>query len=237
MSRVALVLVHSPLLGSSTWRPVADALVADGYTVARPSLDGVFDAPSPYYPRLVERVAQAARPVASAGALVLVGHSGAGALLAASASAIDPPPAAVLFVDAILPHPGASWLDTAPPALAEQLRALARDGRLPTWDQWLPPGTVDGLLPDAATRGRFLAELPHVPLSYFAETAPRTEPPPPLRYGYLRLSPAYEEAATEADRRGWPTLREETDHLAMLTRPAWAAEHLLGLLERLGLGS
>ena len=39
--------------------------------------------------------------------------------------------------------------------------------------------------------------------------------------------------ADEAERRGWPTLREASDHLAMITRPELILDRLTRLVERL----
>jgi hypothetical protein len=162
--------------------------------------------------------------------LVLVGHSGAGALLPSVAAACSGVIEAAVFVDAILPHPGATWFDTAPASLREHLRGLATDGWLPPWDQWFPPGTLEPLLPDSAPRGRFLAQLPRLPLAYFEERAPAI-PDRIRRHAYLQLSDAYQEAADVAERRGWPTQRETADHLAMLTRPDLVVQHLVQLVQ------
>jgi hypothetical protein len=55
--------------------------------------------------------------------VVLAGHSGAGALLpaivdeiAAGGDAADVAVHCAIFVDAILPHPGQTWFETAPTA-------------------------------------------------------------------------------------------------------------------------
>ena len=56
-------------------------------------------------------MAEGVRAARSAEPLVLVGHSGADALLPSVAAACDAAVAAAVFVDAILPHPGASWFD------------------------------------------------------------------------------------------------------------------------------
>jgi thioesterase domain-containing protein len=120
-----LVLLHSPLVGPLTWQPAAACLRASGYQVAVPSLAGALDPGPPFYPKLAGRVAETIRQANPAGAVVLIGHSGAGALLPAAAEAAGMPVAAMVFVDAILPHPGLSWFETAPPALGEQLRGLA----------------------------------------------------------------------------------------------------------------
>jgi hypothetical protein len=224
-----LVLLHSPLVGPLTWQPAATSLRAAGYRVAVPSLAGVLDTGPPFYRKLAGRVAATIRQANPAPAVVLVGHSGAGALLPAAAEAAGMPVATVVFVDAILPHPGVSWLETAPPALREQLGGLASDGQLPAWHQWFPPDVVSQLLPEEDLRRRFIAELPRLPLAYFEEPAPTVSGWPPAHCGYLRLSGAYDGVADEAKRHGWLVVRESADHLAMLTRPATIA----GLLDRL----
>lgn len=226
------VLIHSPLVGALTWRPTGDLLQARGFTVVVPSLAGVLDDGPPYYQKLASRVAEVVRAERPAEPLVLVSHSGAGALVPAVAAACDGVVEAAVFVDAILPHPGASWLDTAPPALREHLRALASDSWLPPWHQWFPPGTLDALLPDLDLRSRFITELPRLPVAYFEERAPVVPYLPP-RYGYLQLSGAYQDVADEIERRGWPTLREAADHLAMLTRPELILDRLARLVELL----
>ena len=224
-----LVLLHSPLVGPLTWQPAVTSLHAAGYHLAVPSLTGVVDTGPPSYRKLAGRVAETIRQANPTGAMVLIGHSGAGALLPAAAEATATPVAAVVFVDAILPHPGVSWFETAPPVLREQLRGLASDGQLPAWHQWFPPEVVTELLPEEDLRRRFIAELPRLPLAYFEERAPVVSGWPPARCGYLRLSGAYDGVADEAERHGWLVVREPADHLAMLTRPATIA----GLLDRL----
>src|SRR5437763_395646 len=78
------------------------------------------------------------------------------------------------------------------------------------------------LLPDRELRRRFVKELPRLPLAYFQEQAPAARAP--ARSGYVRLSAAYDGAADEAARLGWPVWRLDADHLAMLTRPRLVAD-------------
>ncbi|WP_143231319.1 hypothetical protein [Actinosynnema sp. ALI-1.44] len=124
-----------------------------------------------------------------------------------------------MYVDALPPHPGHSWFDTAPPEVQARLRALAVDGLLPPWHEWFPPDVLD--LPDGPEKARFLAEIPRVPLAYFGEPAPDGADVPS---GYLQLSDAYRAAADEAERRGWWVHRENAHHLAMLTQPSRVAD-------------
>src|SRR5439155_23231941 len=103
-----------------------------------------------------------------------------------------------VFIDAILPHPGQSWFETAPAALAEPLRALARDGWLPPWHRWFPPEVLAAALPTPDLRARFIAELPELPLVYLEALAPVIEGWPPPSCAYVQLSPAYEREVREA---------------------------------------
>ena len=73
-----------------------------------------------------------------------------------------------------------------------------------------------------------------MPLAYFEEQSPEVEGWDSIPCGYVQLSDAYDEAAREAAARGWPTVREPLDHLAMITRPEVVASILDGLLERMG---
>ncbi|GCB47971.1 alpha/beta fold hydrolase [Streptomyces sp. NL15-2K] len=215
-----LVLIHSPVFGELTWHPTAELLGAHGRPTVTPSLRGVLEGPPPYYPRLVSAVAEAVDRRHAGRSVVLVGHSGAGPLLPAVSNGLAGTALGVVFVDAILPHAGQSWLDAAPEPLEAQVRDLATEGRLPPWDQWFPPGTLEGLVPDEATRTRFCGDLPRPPLSYFAERAPADQGVTPARSAFLRLSDAYEQQAAEAERRGWRVARRRAHHLAILTSPA-----------------
>src|SRR5690606_36396579 len=111
------VLLHSPLVGPLTWRGVADELAGRGHDVWLPALRDAFTAGPPYYPALAAAVAAQVDP--GAGGATLVAHSGAGALVPAVVQALRRPVTAAVFVDALLPHGGRGWLDTAPDELAD----------------------------------------------------------------------------------------------------------------------
>ena len=102
----------------------------------------------PYYPKYA--TAAAAAVDGTSGPVVVVGHSAAGALLPAIAEAVGDRTRGAVFVDAMLPQPGRSWFDTAPPGLEAQLRGLADHGLLPPWHEWFPPGSLEALVPDPA---------------------------------------------------------------------------------------
>lgn len=221
-----LVLLHSPLLGPGVWRALSEEL--EGRDVVVPAWPKLDDLGAEPYADLVSAMAA---KLSTAGAAVLVAHSGAGALLPALASGLPVRPAGVIFCDAILPHPGRSWFDTAPRELSAQLRAGAVAGELPSWDRWWPPGALERLLPEADQRARLLDELDPIPLAYFEAPAPEAVLEAPA--AYLQLSGAYAEEARLAGRRGWPVVSLPLHHLAMLTHPKAVAGSILSLAERL----
>jgi len=93
-----LLLVHSPLVVCGTWDLVAADLSGRGYEVDVPDLAGTVTAGPPYCLRQAEVIARSA----SGQPAILIGHSGAGPLLAA-AGAITGQVGGYLFVDAGLP--------------------------------------------------------------------------------------------------------------------------------------
>lgn len=220
------VLLHSPLTGPAVWRAVAAEAARrglDATIVTLPELSGV---DAPYYPALGAAVAGQI----AGGPVALVAHSGAGGLAASVVQAAGGAVAQVVFVDAILPHPGRSWFSTAAPAFGEGVRAKASKGAAAPWDQWFPPGALAGLVADHALRRAFSRELKPTPLAYLEETAPEAGMPDAVGWAYLRLSKAYENEAREARRLGYLTLRLDLTHLAMLTHPREVVSSLRNLI-------
>jgi len=164
---------------------------------------------------------------------ILVGHSSAGPLLAAAGAIIDQV-RGYIFVDAGLPTPGQSWLETVPPELAAQLREMADDqGWLPPWAQWWGEQTLAELIPDPAARRHFAADCPRLPLAMFEEVHPTVPQWPDAPAAYLQLSEAYEDQTATARELGWPVAERMSHHLAPLTHPdlvAGALRELLGQL-------
>jgi hypothetical protein len=232
---IRLLLVHSPLVGPASWDLIAPLLAEPGREVTIPDLTSTVAAGPPWCSRQAELIARAAggRPA------VLVGHSGAGPLLAA-AGAMIAQVRGYLFVDAGLPIPGRTWMDTAPPELGAQLREMADpDGWLPPWSRWWGEEALAEILPDPGTRERFTAGCPALPLAMFTEThppAPDWPAAPGAPCAYLRLSEAYEDQAARAAGLGWPVTRLASHHLALLTEPAAVAEAISELLRACRIG-
>ncbi|THD63045.1 MAG: alpha/beta hydrolase [Phenylobacterium sp.] len=210
------------------WRRVAAELERRGHAAPTPRWPRLSDIVEGFYGALADGVAA---ELAGEAPALLVAHSGAGALIPALAARLSSPPAGVILVDAILPHPGRSWFDTAPAEMRQRLRAGAQMGELPAWDEWWPPGALERLVPDAAVRSELLAELEPLPQAYFEEPAPEEALTGPV--AYLQLSGAYEAEGLVAGRYGWPRVHLPLHHLAMLTHPEAVAAALESLAVQL----
>jgi pimeloyl-ACP methyl ester carboxylesterase len=222
-----LLLVHSPLVGCEIWEPVATDLAAHGYTVTVPDLAGAVAAGPPYYLRQAQVIAACAadQPV------ILVGYSRAGPLLAAAGTLLGGRVLGYVFVDARLPAPGRSWMETVTPGLAARLRETADPlGRLPPWPQWSGEDELAALLPDPAVRQHFAAGCPRLPLAMLEEVQPPAPGWPEARGGYLQLSEAYEDEAARARELGWPVRQMLSHHLALLTEPRGVVRELRQLI-------
>src|SRR3954447_4643218 len=93
------VLVHSPLVGPTTWRWVADVLSTAGHETVVPDLRAVA---ASGLPDAVVATAAAMVPQEWA-AVVIVGHSGAGSLIPSIAATLGRRTVQIIFVDAGLP--------------------------------------------------------------------------------------------------------------------------------------
>lgn len=96
--RPLLTLVHSPLVGPAIWETLAQALRTRDHEVVVPDLTARLSGGPPYCSRQVAAIAEAVGQRWT----VLVAHSVAGPLLAATRSALDDSHGYV-FVDAALP--------------------------------------------------------------------------------------------------------------------------------------
>jgi SAM-dependent methyltransferase len=215
-----VVLLHSPLVGPSTWYGVAAELEKAGYSTVVPDLRGATQNAA-----IIDAVADQV----PASTTVLVGHSAAALLLPAIAERLGTT-SAIVNVDGRLPRPGQSWVDTAPAELVEQLKStMDADGRIAAWPDWWPPESFVEHIPDADQRAAFLAEAPRLPWAFFTEPGPVAEWRGPQ--SYLLLSEPYEDVAHQMLAAGHPVVELHTDHLAPLTRPVEVAAALRELLD------
>jgi hypothetical protein len=203
---VLALLVHSPLVGPSTLRPLAGQLEVLGWTTVVPDLRNAIGSPQEF---------AAAVHIVEPAELV-VGHSGAGAFLPMIAQETNA--RATVFIDAVLPHadgPHSPSNDFT--ALLDRLDVT--DGLLPPWTDWWPPEVMARLVPDDELRLRLVDEIVRVPRSFYDTPidVPRGWNTRPA--AYLQLSPAYDDEAARASQWGWPIARLIGQHLDVTVRP------------------
>lgn len=219
----SFVLIHSPLVGATTWSWVAQELHHRGHHIAVPAPGATVVADWRAWTDAV------LDDIGTREAAVIVGHSGAGPLLPIIASKVMPPPSQLVFVDAALP-PVSGDATLVPDQFLGALRSLARNGVLPKWSEWFGPTAMEALIPEADRRVAVVSELPEVALSYFEATVPL-----PPRWSsatngaFVLLSEPYRSDATEAASRGWPVLELPGAHLDIVVRPTEIADALVHL--------
>ncbi|HEY1927174.1 MAG TPA: hypothetical protein VGG92_06900 [Caulobacteraceae bacterium] len=216
----AFALLHSIFLSPLSWRGVGAELAAGGDPVRLLDCRDVVRSGASYYVYAARLVADQLPRQA-----VLVVHSAAGALAPSILAASEGPLAGVVFVDALLPHPGRSWLETAPQSLKALIaEGAADDHSVPPWPRLLPPKVLERLVPDVAMRSALIEESPSVPLALLRERAPALDLPPELSVAYVQLSDSYDSEAQAARERGWRMLRLAGDHLWPLTHAVQVAK-------------
>ena len=224
---VLVVLVHSPLVGPSTWSRLLPALEARRIEAIAPSIR-TDSATRPYWRQHVEAVVRAIREYPVDRPVVLVGHSGAGVLLPAIREALGPRPiAGYVFVDAIVPRHLASRLDLFDtPEAATAFRNSARDGWLPVWTE----ERLRAAIPDDETRRQFVEELRPLPLEVYEEPIPVFTGWPDAPCAYLHFSSAYAVDAERARRASCAYRHTPGGHFQMLSTPEKVADDLGPLL-------
>ena len=215
------LLVHSPFLGPATWFRLRGVLVGLGHEVTTPDLRPGLIAGRAAYEEMSR--------LAAAGALpdpIVVLHSGAGGLGPSIWEASKAQPRCI-FLDALLPHPGLSWMQTIDPAMAEHLWRATRDDYLPRWPDWVPPGTLDRLIPDQQTRTVIVSEAVAVPLAYVETKAPLVAGWNTPANSYAQLSSAYEAEAKRAAALGMVVRSLTGTHFSMVNEPEKVADLLI----------
>jgi hypothetical protein len=221
---VRFVLLHSPVVGPTTWKWVASALRGDGHDVVVPDLVEVAQTGDPG-----AFATAAARAADRDEETLIVGHSGAGAVLPLIAAAMIEPPRRIVFVDAGLPP--AAGVFTAGGGFMGTLRALARDGVLPRWSDWWAPGALETLVADKRRRATVEAELPQIPLSFYDTPIHVPMGWSDRSAAYLLLSEAYRSDASAAAALGWPVVERIGGHLDIVNDEAAIAAILTGFLD------
>jgi hypothetical protein len=219
-------LLHSPLVGPSTWRWVAGALTDTGHEVAVPDLrDAAVTG---------DRDAVISTAVAAIAPgwpePIVVGHSGAGSLVPSVAERLGTSSPRLVFVDAGLPPCQGSA--TAGGDFLDRLRALAVGGVLPSWSTWWGDDAMALLVPDADRRRVLEAEMPHIPLAYFESPFAVPERWCESRGSFLLLSESYRGDAERSRALGWSTVERLGGHLDIVNDPEEIALAVVGLIGR-----
>jgi len=212
------VLVHAPMVGPTTWRPVADELSRRGHRAIVPSLVGRAWLGAPIWKHHVDAVVEALDSIGSA---VVVGHSGAGPLLPLIAERADA--AGAIFVDA--------FTKQTAPFPSSFGRRPGPDGRgvIPSWadDEILQP-----LIPDDELRHRCLDEIQGLPEGYFSEIVPSPRGAQ-LRSAYLLFSEVYRRTADDMRARGIAVHELPGGHFHMLVQPRAVSDALIAITAEL----
>ena len=213
------VLVHSPLVGPSTWSLVANELRQLDFAVLVPTLNDSPVSEEPFWKQHAESVAAALQGVSAATSITLVAHSGAGPLLAAIRQRIANPITAYVFMDAGIPRDRASRLDlmkSEDPEWANDFQKELEHGeRFPTWSF----DDLQEVIPDASLREQMVREIRPRGLDFFTEPIPVFKGWPDAPCIYIQFSAPYDQPAAQARQAGWPIYRLESGHFHMLVDP------------------
>ncbi len=229
------ILIHSPLVGASTWQRVASELQAENLEVSVPVLHDIEEAGISYWQQHATAVQQALRAVSTDRRLILIGHSGAGPLLPVIRQHLAHPVTAYVFVDAGIPRAGMSRLDLMAAESGDWFQSfhtfLVEGGRFPDWrDEDLIEE-----IPDKLTRTSLLAEIQPRALSFWTEPIPVFAGWPDAPCVYLQFSPAYDVPAAYARDQGWLYRRLTGGHFLPLVEPEAVARTLVSMMTDLGI--
>jgi hypothetical protein len=235
MTTPIFVLVHSPLVGPSTWKAVGDVLKARGLSAVTPRLSDRGEAIGPYWRQHALAAAAMLHALPAGRQVVLAGHSGAGPLLPAIREQSGRDVAAYLFVDAGIPVDGRSRLEllrAEMPEVAPWLEAhLEAGGRFPEWTD----ADLAEAVPDEAQRRGLLDELaPRGPV-FWQEPIPVFHGWPDAACAYLRLSDGYRVPTDRARADGWAVAEMSGGHFLMITDPEAVSEAMLDLVRSVGI--
>ncbi len=225
----SFLLVHSPLVGPSTWAPVAAAAGSRGAVVHVPDLTAVTGSAPPFWEVLVQWAVDAV--VDPDGRVVVVGHSGAGVFLPAIGQRLGARLRALVFVDAQVPP--RSGVHRTPPELERLLDEKTVDGVLLRWWDWWSADALEEAVPDSAVRTTLQADMPQLPRAFYEETVPVPDGWSGWPCGFVKLSDGYQAAYLEAEGRGWPREAVDGHHLSLVTESVLVLDAIATVVARL----
>ena len=227
-----VVLVHSLVLGPTTWKPVEEVLRQRGHAVDLPRLIGVTTQPVPSAPHISEIVAKTVN-VAPREPIAVVTHSNAGLFAPAIGAALPKARVSYVFVDARVP-PSSGPATMARTGFVAALRAKAENGTLPRWTEWWDDADVASLFPaNGEIRETIIEEQPRVPLSWYEQTVDIPVGWDESPCSYIYFGPPYDEVVHDLARRGWRIRHVPGQHLHMVVDPIAVSDALEDMITRL----
>lgn len=221
------ILIHSPLVGPSTWQLVAKELQAHGHDVFVPTLTDDPQSSLPFCQQHAAALAQDLAHLPPDCPLILVAHSGAGPILPLLRSALPQPIAAYIFVDAGIPRHNASRLDLIrlqeQPWVDQFHQKLLDGGRFPTWQTT----DLQEIIPDESLRQKTVEEINPRSLPFFAEPIPVFPNWPDAPCIYIKFSAGYTWDFQHALKAQWAVDEVDAGHFHMLVDPQMVAALLV----------
>ena len=166
------VLVHSPLLGLTSWAFVANEIWERDVELIVPGLHHDVSGTEPFWTQHVASVVRSIETLDEEAVLLLVAHSGAGLLLPAIAEAAPRRVAGYIFVDADLPKAAPAGISRLDRFADDEARAAFRgtvvDGMVSPFTE----DTLAELISDASVRTQIAEELRPTPLAIYEERVP-----------------------------------------------------------------
>ncbi|EFG48446.1 hypothetical protein HMPREF0183_0262 [Brevibacterium mcbrellneri ATCC 49030] len=231
-----IVLVGGGGLGPWAWSRVTPLLQQRGLTVVTPQLRTTGnDETLPASVTLSDWIDDLAIEVSRLDDATLVAHSFAGYVAAGALSRVAQHLRSVIFLDAALPQPGASWFDVMGAQTEGFMRSIARDGATP----WFTRDQLDQMYPDNGITDRDLAWLDeHVtpqPIGTYAQ--PAIEQPIPtlatgVRLHYVKCLRTHPPVAPDtSSTTGWTMSTIDSSHWPMVTAPEDVTRQIIEVVE------
>ena len=228
------ILIHSPLVGPSTWQLVRAELEQLGRNVIVPELEDQPTATEPYWQQHASSLSRQLISLPAQQRVILVAHSGAGPLLPVIGQSLPGlEVSAYIFVDAGIPRDQASRLDLMRLQDPEWARAfqqsLQRGEQFPTWRE----EDLQEVIPDIAQRQQMIAEVHPRSLSFFTEPIPVFSGWPDAPCAYIKFSSAYTWDFQQAKQASWWVHEVNAGHFHMLVEPTAVTQLIIEAVETL----
>lgn len=235
------VLVHGAWHGGWCWKRVRRQLQDQGHDVFTPTLTGLGERR-----HLLSREVSLSTHVDDVTNLirwedltdiVLCGHSSSGLVVTGVADRLADRVAALVYLEAYVPHDGQTVFDLSPPELAAMLKEQARL----VGDGWqVPPFTAELMNVNAADRAWVDAQCTPQPMATFEQGLRLTGEVDRVAHKSFIFAGDFEQTMfrvfyDHAKAQGWRTSEIAAGHDVMLDAPTALTRELLASAEQAGL--